>query len=122
MTTTSVTTPAPGADSTLTLRSTCGPSATAAGADDAAESLAMMFKALAEPARVKIMSMLLNAEEICACDVATGIGKTAATASHHLKLLRDVGLVTADKRGTWIYYRAVPERLTTIGNALSLRN
>jgi ArsR family transcriptional regulator len=82
----------------------------------------MMFKALAEPARVKIMSMLLNAEEICACDVATGIGKTAATASHHLKLLRDVGLVTADKRGTWIYYRAVPERLTTIGNALSLRN
>jgi len=79
-----------------------------------------MFRALADPARVKIMSMLLNADEICACDVATGIGKTAATASHHLKLLRDVGLVTGDKRGTWIYYRAVPARLTSIREALSL--
>jgi len=88
-------------------------------ADDAAESLAMMFKALADPARVKIMSMLLNADEVCACDVATGIGKTAATASHHLKLLREAGLVTGDKRGTWIFYRVVPERLTAIGDALS---
>lgn len=63
---------------------------------------------LTDPARVKIMSLLLNTDEICACDVATGIGKTAASASHHLKLLRDAGLVTGDKRGTWIYYRAVP--------------
>lgn len=47
-------------------------------------------------------------------------GKTAATASHHLKLLRDAGLVTGDKRGTWIFYRAVPERLTAIEGALSL--
>jgi DNA-binding transcriptional ArsR family regulator len=54
--------------------------------------------------------MLLNADEVCACDVATGIGKTAATASHHLKLLREAGLVTGDKRGTWIFYRVVPER------------
>jgi ArsR family transcriptional regulator, arsenate/arsenite/antimonite-responsive transcriptional repressor len=80
----------------------------------------MMFKALAEPARVKIMSMLLNADEVCACDVATGIGKTAATASHHLKLLREAGLVTGDKRGTWIFYSAVPERIAAIGSALSL--
>ena len=66
------------------------------------------------------MAMLLNADEVCACDVATGIGKTAATASHHLKLLRDAGLVTGDKRGTWIFYRAVPERLTAIGDSLSI--
>ena len=65
------------------------------------------------------MAMLLNADEVCACDVATGIGKTAATASHHLKLLREADLVTGDKRGTWIFYRAVPERLTAIGSALS---
>ena len=80
----------------------------------------MMFKALADPARVKIMAMLLNADEVCACDVATGIGKTAATASHHLKLLREAGLVTGDKRGTWIFYRAVPERIAAIGSALNL--
>ena len=80
----------------------------------------MMFRALSDPARVKIMSLLLNADEICACDVATAIGKTAATARHHLKLLRDAGLVTGDKRGTWIFYQAVPARLTTIRNTLSL--
>jgi ArsR family transcriptional regulator, arsenate/arsenite/antimonite-responsive transcriptional repressor len=120
MSTTSATAPAPQAAATLTVQSVCPLPATAAVADRAAESLAMMFKALADPARVKIMSLLLNTDEICACDVATAIGKTAATASHHLKLLRDAGLVTGDKRGTWIFYRAVPERLTTIGDALSL--
>jgi len=120
MTTTSATAPALKALSTPTVRSVCCPPATAAVTDDAADSLAIMFKALADPARVKIMSMLLNADELCACDVAAGIGKTAATASHHLKLLRDAGLVTGDKRGTWIFYRAVPTRLTAIGDTLSL--
>jgi len=112
--------PAPDGVSKLTLLTACCPPAPTAVADDAAESLALIFKALADPARVKIMSMLLNAEEICACDVATGIGRTAATASHHLKLLRDAGLVTGDKRGTWVYYRAVPERLSAIQKSLSL--
>ena len=120
MSTTSATAPAPLVTSMLTVQSVCPPPATAAVADNAAESLAMMFKALADPARVKIMSLLLNTDEICACDVATAIGKTAATASHHLKLLRDAGLVTGDKRGTWIFYRAVPAGLTTIRNTLSL--
>jgi len=120
MSTTSATAPAPQAASTLTVQSVCPPPATAAVADNAAESLARMFKALADPARVKIISLLLNTDEICACDVATAIGKTAATASHHLKLLRDAGLVTGDKRGTWIFYRAVPERVTAIRDALSL--
>jgi ArsR family transcriptional regulator len=119
MSTTSATAASPQEASTLTLQSVW-PSAASAAVDDlAAESLATMFKALADPARVKIMSLLLNADEICACDVATAIGKTAATASHHLKLLREAGLVIGDKRGTWIFYRAVPERLTSIGGALS---
>ena len=78
-----------------------------------------MFKALADPARVKIMSMLLNADEVCACDIAEGIGKSAPTASHHLGLLRKAGLVTGEKRGTWMYYRAVPERLEAISDALA---
>ncbi|HEX6231696.1 MAG TPA: metalloregulator ArsR/SmtB family transcription factor [Jiangellaceae bacterium] len=88
--------------------------------DEAAESLAGMFKALADPARVKILSMLLNADEICACDVSAGIGKTAGTTSHHLKLLREAGLIAGDRRGTWIYYRVVPERLAAVRDALAL--
>jgi ArsR family transcriptional regulator, arsenate/arsenite/antimonite-responsive transcriptional repressor len=87
--------------------------------DQAADQLATMFRALADPARVKIMSMLLNAGEVCACDVADGIGKSAGTASHHLKLLRDAGLIAGDKRGTWIYYRALPGRLGAIRDALA---
>ncbi|GAA2142507.1 metalloregulator ArsR/SmtB family transcription factor [Nocardioides koreensis] len=87
--------------------------------DTAATELARMFKALGDPARVKIMSMLLNADEVCACDFSASIEKTAATTSHHLKLLRDVGLVATEKRGTWVYYRVVPERLAAVRDALA---
>jgi ArsR family transcriptional regulator len=71
--------------------SACSPRATTALPDEAATSLTSLFKALADLAKVTIMSMLLNAHEVCACDVASGIGKSAATTSHHLKLLRAEG-------------------------------
>lgn len=103
----------------LTVLSACCSPAEPAVADESAEALASLFKALADPARVKIMSMLLNADEVCACDIATAIGKSQATASHHLGLLRKAGLVTGDKRGTWVYYRAIPERLASISAALT---
>ena len=95
----------------------CSPSSTVSGT--AATELATMFKALGDPARVKIMSMLLNADEVCACDFSASIEKTAATTSHHLKQLRDVGLVSTEKRGTWVYYRVVPERLAAVRDALA---
>ena len=93
--------------------------ATSTVSETAAAELARMFKALGDPARVTIMSMLLNADEVCACDFSATIGKTAATTSHHLKLLRDVGLVSTEKRGTWVYYRVVPERLAAVRDALA---
>lgn len=97
--------------------SCCSPSSAMPDAD--AQALADAFKALADPARVKILAMLLNADEVCACDVSDGIGKSAATTSHHLSILRKAGLVTGEKRGTWIWYRVVPERLAAIAGALS---
>ena len=105
----------------LTVLTACCQPDTTAAVDESAVALAAMFKALADPARVTIMAMLLNAEEVCACDISGGIGKSAATASHHLKVLRDSGLVTSEKRGTWVYYRAVPERVAAIADALSPR-
>jgi ArsR family transcriptional regulator len=110
---------APSARTALTVLSACCTPAQSAVADDNAQALATMFKALADPARVKIMSMLLNAEEVCACDISDGIGKSQATASHHLKILKDSGLAVSEKRGTWVYYRAVPERLAALGDALA---
>lgn len=105
----------------LTVLTACCQPGTATAVDESAQSLAAMFKALADPARVTIMAMLLNAEEVCACDISGGIGKSAATASHHLRILRDSGLVTSEKRGTWVYYRAVPERVAAIADALAPR-
>ena len=112
--------PAPATRKALTVLSACCPPGEAPVDDESAEELAAMFKALADPARVKIMSMLLNADEVCACDISEGIGKSAATASHHLSLLRKAGLVSGERRGTWVYYTAVPERLTAIRDALAL--
>lgn len=117
MTTDTMTPPGSAAAGELPVLTACCTPTTSVD-DEAAESLAAMFKALADPARVKILSMLLNADEVCACDMSDGIGKTAGTTSHHLKLLRDAGLVTGDRRGTWIYYRLVPERLAAIRDAL----
>ncbi len=104
----------------LTDLSSCCRPAESAVADASAQALASVFKALADPARVKIMAMLLNADEVCACDISAGIGKSAATASHHLKILKDSGLAVSERRGTWVYYRAVPERVTALGDALAL--
>lgn len=102
---------------TLTVSSCCTPAAPGV-ADESARALAATFKALADPARVKILSMLLNADEVCACDVSAQIGKSAATTSHHLKLLRESGLVRSERRGTWVYYSVVPERLQAIAEAV----
>jgi ArsR family transcriptional regulator len=114
------TTEVPPQASALTVSACCTP-ATAGVADDSAQALAELFKALADPARVKIVSMLLNADEVCACDVSAGIGKSAATTSHHLKLLREAGLVRGQRRGTWVYYSIVPERLRAIAAAVEPR-
>jgi ArsR family transcriptional regulator, arsenate/arsenite/antimonite-responsive transcriptional repressor len=120
MSTTSTTAPAPQAAATLTVQSVCPLPATAAVADRAAESLAMMFKAFADPARVKIMSLLLNTDQICACDVATAIGKTAATASNHLKLLRDAGLVPVTNGAPGSSIVPFPSASPPWGDVLSL--
>ena len=110
-------TPGPGTAALPVIAACCTPSSSVS--DDAATELARMFKALADPARVKIMSILLNADEVCACDFSASIEKAAATTSHHLKLLREAGLVATEKRGTWIYYRVVPERLAEVRDALA---
>ncbi len=107
-------------DAALTTLTACCAPAAAPVVEESAQALAAMFKALADPARVKIMSMLLNVDELCACDASAGIGKSAATTSHHLKLLREAGLVTSERRGTWVYYRAVPERIGALRDALTL--
>ena len=88
---------------------TCAPMAAGAMDDDAALEVALRLKALADPVRLRLLSLILAAPtgEACNCDLAPAVGLSDATVSHHLKALREAGLIVGDKRGTWIYYRPV---------------
>lgn len=78
-----------------------------------------LFKALADPTRFGILSLLLSAEEpVCVCDITSHFPLNQPTISHHLRLLRDAGLVTSSRRGTWAYYSARPERLRLVREAV----
>ncbi len=76
-----------------------------------AEDLARLLKAIADPARLQVMSLLRSAEvgEACVCDLTSPLGLSQSTVSHHLKILADAGLVRRERRGTWSYYSLLPE-------------
>ncbi len=86
-----------------------------------AEQLAGALKALADPARLRLLSMIAAHEggEACVCDLTEPLGLAQPTVSHHLKVLHDAGLVTRDKRGVWAYYRLVPGALTGLAALLA---
>jgi ArsR family transcriptional regulator, arsenate/arsenite/antimonite-responsive transcriptional repressor len=86
----------------------------------AAESLAHVFKALGDPTRVGLLSLIAAAEdgEACVCDLIEPVGLSQPTVSHHMKLLVDAGLVSREQRGKWAYYRVIHETLMTIRQAL----
>ena len=87
--------------------------------EQVAQALASRFKALADPSRVAIVNRLAGAEEVCVCDFIGSLGLAQPTVSHHLKVLREAGLVeVARKRGTWVYYRLVPEAVGELAFAL----
>lgn len=84
-----------------------------------AESLGEWFGVLSDPTRLRLLSLIAAAGEACAaCDLVEPIGVSQPTVSHHLKVLRQAGLVESEKRGRWVYYRPVPERLRVLGEAL----
>ena len=89
---------------------------------EAAVVLAPAFKALGDPVRLQLMSMIASAEdgEVCVCDLTPAFDLTGPTISHHLKALREAGLVDAERRGTWVYYRARPGLLRQLAALLSV--
>ena len=101
----------------------CCPSVFAAPLDDtSALELAAGFAALADPARLRVISILAAAEggEVCVCDLVEPLGKAQPTVSHHLKVLGDAGLVVGDRRGKWVWYSLVRARLAALQRALQL--
>jgi ArsR family transcriptional regulator, arsenate/arsenite/antimonite-responsive transcriptional repressor len=89
---------------------------------ETAAILAPAFKALGDPVRLQLMSMIASAEggEICVCDLTPAFELSGPTISHHLKTLREAGLVDADRRGTWVYYRARPAILRQLAALLAV--
>ena len=96
----------------------CAPVAAAPMPEDAAVEVALRLKALADPARLRLMSLLLTQDEVCTCDLAPTVGLTEATVSHHLGQLRKAGLVTGERRGMNVYYRARRESLGALVRVL----
>jgi ArsR family transcriptional regulator len=82
------------------------------------EELAARFKALADPTRIAIVNRLSTADEVCVCDLNAAFPLSQPTISHHLRILREAGLVEASRRGTWAYYRLVPEAVAALSGTL----
>jgi len=80
---------------------------------EAAVELAGMLKALSDPVRLRLLSVVASyaGGEACVCDLSVGIDVTQPTVSHHLKVLRTAGLLDSERRGSWVYYRVIPEAL-----------
>nr|WP_228808861.1 metalloregulator ArsR/SmtB family transcription factor [Nocardia otitidiscaviarum] len=87
---------------------------------ETATELAVLFKALADPVRLRLLSAIAARAdgEACVCDLSAGIDVTQPTISHHLKVLREAGLLTSERRASWVYYRVVPHALTRLADAL----
>ncbi|WIX98280.1 metalloregulator ArsR/SmtB family transcription factor [Amycolatopsis mongoliensis] len=98
----------------------CAPLAAEALSADQAVDLAKAFKALGDPARLRLLSLITSAEgESCVCDLTAAFDLSGPTISHHLKVLREAGLVAGERRGTWVYYRPRPETLAQLSGLLA---
>ncbi|WP_433115388.1 ArsR/SmtB family transcription factor [Micromonospora sp. CA-246542] len=98
----------------------CSPIAARPMDADQAAVVAPLFKALGDPVRLRLMSMIASVPEICVCDLTPAFDLSGPTISHHLKLLREAGLVDSERRGTWVWYRVKPEAFRQLGALLDI--
>ena len=88
--------------------------------EEKAEGMAAVLGALGDPIRLRIVSLLLAAPEgsLCGCDLEEPLGISQPTVSHHMKVLREAGLIEGERRGRWVHYSVVPHRLEEVAEAL----
>lgn len=108
-------------NSPTVLSTCCAPVLQAQLGKSAAEQLATRFKAIADPARLRLLSFIAAqpSGEACVCYLTKPLGLSQPTVSHHLRILHDAGLLTRERRGTWVYYRIVAEQLAALREALA---
>ncbi len=89
---------------------------------EAAVDIAAKLKALADPVRLRLFSLVASHSggEACVCDISSDIDVTQPTVSHHLKVLKEAGLLTSERRASWVYYSVVPQAVVTLSSVLSV--
>jgi ArsR family transcriptional regulator len=89
---------------------------------EAAADLSRGFRALGDPVRLRLLSLIAAraGDEVCVCDLTDAFTLTGPTISHHLRVLREAGLVESERRGTWVYYRVVPDALGALSRLLDV--
>jgi ArsR family transcriptional regulator, arsenate/arsenite/antimonite-responsive transcriptional repressor len=97
----------------------CGSVLAAPLTEREAAELARAFAALSDPARLRLLSLIAASEEICSCDLEAPLGKSQPTISHHTKALAEAGLIVGERRGRWMWWRVVPERVAELRGALA---
>lgn len=100
----------------------CAPILRSRMRDEDADELARAFKAIADPARLKLLSFIAAqpGAEACVCHLIAPVGLSQPTVSHHLKVLTAAGVLERERRGTWMFYRLVPARVEALREALAL--
>jgi ArsR family transcriptional regulator, arsenate/arsenite/antimonite-responsive transcriptional repressor len=100
----------------------CGPLAAPTLSDDEAQATAEVFKALADPARVRIVNVLATSgEPVCVCNLIEPLGLSQPTVSHHLKKLTEAGLLEREQRGKWAYFSLRPDAIEKLGAVVEMK-
>jgi len=99
--------------------SCCSPLASEALSEGEARDLAQIFGALSDPARLRMLSLIATEDEVCSCSLEAPLEKSQPTISHHTRILAEAGLIVGERRGRWMWWRAVPERLHEVASLLS---
>ena len=89
-------------------------------AETDATALAHTYAAVADPVRLRLLSLIAAAGEMCSCDLVAPLGKSQPTVSHHTKILADAGLIAGDKRGRWVHWRVEPDRADFVRQLLNV--
>ena len=100
--------------------SCCPPLTARALTTETAGQLAPMFKALGDPVRLRLLSLIASTDEVCVCDLTDAFTLSGPTISHHLRVLRETGLVDVERRATWAYYRIRPEAMSRLSALLAV--
>jgi ArsR family transcriptional regulator, arsenate/arsenite/antimonite-responsive transcriptional repressor len=98
--------------------SCCSPLGVEALSEQEAREMALICSALSDPVRLRLLSLVASGEEVCSCHLEVPLHKSQPTVSHHTRILAEAGLISGERRGRWVWWRVVPERLSMVARFL----